>query len=201
MTKQQLEQRNNAIALSAIYDHLSLAAIGQKYDLTRERVRQILTKLGVNYKDVMLRKQNRQEAYEESLKAARAYYATTLPDGSRRPEYGVYANMLRRCRSKAYARYGGRGISVCDKWLGKYGFQSFLMDMGPRPEGEYASGRAKYSIQRINGDGNYEPGNCKWADQKEQCANRRKPQRNEKVKAPVMRGVYDTRSTGQQAYP
>jgi hypothetical protein len=149
-----LNNVNNAIALSAIYDHLSLAAIGQKYDLTRERVRQILKQLGIDYHVVLLREQNRQRAYKEAMKAARAYYATTLPDGSRRPEY----------------------------------------------EGEYASGRAKYSIQRINGDGNYEPGNCKWADQKEQCANRRKPQRNEKVKAPVMPGVYDTRSTGQQAY-
>ena len=153
MTKQQLEQRNNAIALSAIYDDVILAAIGTKYGVTKQRVDQILKQLGIDYHVVLLREQNRQKAYKESLKAARAYYATTLPDGSRRPEYGVYANMLRRCRNKSYARYGGRGISVCDEWLGKYGFQSFLMDMGPRPEGKYASGRAKFSIHRINNDG------------------------------------------------
>lgn len=198
MTKQQLKQRNNNIALSAQYDHLTLAAIGKKYDLTRERVRQILKQLGINYNDILQRRQHREKVYQESLKAARAYYATTLPDGGRRPEYGVYANMLRRCKNKAYARYGGRGISVCDKWLGEYGFHSFLLDVGPRPEGKYASGRAIYSLHRINNDGNYEPGNCKWATQKEQCANRRKPKRNEKVGEPIMLRVYDTGANDQQ---
>jgi hypothetical protein len=202
-TKTQVEHRNNNIARYAIYDRLDLAAIGRKYDLTRERVRQILKQLGIDYHVVLLREQNRQKAYKESLKAASAYYATTLPNGKQRPEYRVYANMLRRCLCATcpqYKRYGGRGISVCDKWRGDYGFESFLLDMGSRPEGKYPSGRAKFSIHRINNDGDYEPDNCKWAPGKEQCANRSKPQRKEKVEAPVMPGVFDTGTTGHQAY-
>ena len=74
------------------------------------------------------------------------------------------------------------------------------MDLGPRPEGKYTSGRAMYSLHRINNDGNYEPGNCKWATQKEQCANRRKPNRSEKVGEPVMLSVNNTRTIGQQPY-
>lgn len=52
---------------------------------------------------------------------------------------------------KGYENYGGRGITVCDRWLR---FENFLADMGERPEG--------HSIGRINNDGNYEPGNCEW---------------------------------------
>jgi len=80
------------------------------------------------------------------------------------PEFRVWARMLRRCnysRGSSYYRYGGRGISVCDRWSE---FMNFFMDMGPRPS-------SKHSIDRINNDGNYEPGNCRWATQKEQCQN------------------------------
>ena len=79
--------------------------------------------------------------------------------------YRVWSSMLERCRSPqhhAYDRYGGRGITVCDRWLV---FENFLADMGECPSG--------YSLDRINNDGNYEPSNCRWATDSEQNKNRR----------------------------
>lgn len=85
---------------------------------------------------------------------------------SKTPIYKVWAAMLARCSNAtnpAYCNYGGRGISVCERWL-KY--ENFIADMGHRPSD-------KHSIERINNDGNYEPTNCKWATKKEQCNNMR----------------------------
>lgn len=88
-------------------------------------------------------------------------------DMSGSAEYKAWKSMRRRCFNEnmsCFADYGGRGITVCDSW--KDSFEAFFADMGPRPSKEH-------SLDRINNDGNYEPGNCRWASRKTQVNNRR----------------------------
>ena len=201
MRKDQ-HKRNDAIAYTAIYQpELTLQDIGDKYGISKQRVDQILKQMGIDRATVLLRERQRDREFKEALRAATIRCKTTLPDGRHTPEYTAYRNMLNRCRKEscpAYPGWGGRGITVCDRWLGDFGFETFLQDMKLRPTDTYPSGRAKYSLHRIDNDGHYQPGNCEWADQKKQCANRRKPNRTSE--GGPMPDVYRTKTTGQQAY-
>jgi hypothetical protein len=108
-----------------------------------------------------------------SSEIIRSYNALGLPNptithgmtGS--PTYISWQAMKSRCgnpKNREYVRYGGRGITVCGRW--RDSFELFLEDMGPRPT-------SSHSIDRINCNGSYEPGNCRWATSKEQARNTR----------------------------
>jgi hypothetical protein len=94
--------------------------------------------------------------------------------------YNSWKAMLARCLNPAatgYEYYGARGITVCDRWRGPGGLANFIADIGPRPPGLTAGGAAEYTRDRVNPDGNYEPGNVRWASRAEQARNKRPRQR------------------------
>ncbi len=89
------------------------------------------------------------------------------------PEYWPYTGMIKRCKNPndgSYDKYGGRGISVCDRWENGTehlsGLECFVVDMGEYPGGDY-------SLDRIDNDGNYTPENCRWATPLQQSRNNR----------------------------
>jgi len=107
---------------------------------------------------------------ERKVKRRTHGHTKTRDDGLYRttPEYNSWQAMKQRCsnpHNQDWKDYGGRGIKVCKRWLGKHGFENFLSDMGDRPE--------EMTLDRKGKSGNHESSNCRWATQKEQIKNRR----------------------------
>jgi hypothetical protein len=95
----------------------------------------------------------------------RTHGYTTVDKKWTSSEYAIWQSMKSRCinpKNASYKHYGGRGIVICEQWLK---FENFIQDMGNRPS-------AKHSLDRINTNGNYEPTNCRWADQMQQAQTR-----------------------------
>lgn len=102
----------------------------------------------------------------------------------RTPTYNSWRGMIERCTREShpfFEHYGGRGITVCGQWRGKGGFARFLADVGERPEGR--------TLDRIDVDGNYEPGNVRWATGSEQRWNRRDMRAMQEQREPIAAGA------------
>lgn len=125
--------------------------------------------------DAVVIGENLVAGFTKSCGCLRAYvgHAVNLRHGhclnrGNSPERQSWRGMKDRCNNPnhvRYARYGGRGITICERWQSS--FEQFLADMGPRPPG--------MTLDRINPDGNYEPDNCRWATSHEQAVNRSGP--------------------------
>ena len=121
-----------------------------------------------NRKEIAGSSLRRQLSFSCGCGIARANIARSIHGMTDTQEHHIWKLMIARCHTSPDPLYGGRGISVCDRW--RNSFVAFYADMGPRPS-------PKHSIDRIDNDGDYEPSNCRWATPHEQGINKRDSRR------------------------
>lgn len=135
-----------------------LTSISQEFGVSKEYVRQVAAKIGCDWYKLSSRSARIREhrAMQKALQDSRRK-AKREKIAKAAPMLKIFRAMVYRCENpnhSAYRHYGGRGIRVCEEW--KKDPQLFIQHMGDRPS-------KRHSVDRINNDGNYEPGNVRWA--------------------------------------
>ncbi len=157
------------MALRVVEPEMPAAEMARRLGVSRERIRQILVSL------------------ELPTQFANRYQFRVPFSGPYRREYLCWWNMINRCanpQNPNFRNYGARGITVCKRWAES--FEAFLIDMGRRPS-------PHHSIDRINNNGNYEPGNCRWATRSQQGHNTR----NNKLTRAMVNEIKECYANGQ----